>query len=155
MENVDKDEWYTPACITDPLGPFDLDPAAPSGDHRRIATREFTKEDDGLSQPWNGRVWLNPPFSQPLLRQFVHRMAQHGNGVMLIPCRGFDTAWFQEDVFGKASAILFLKGRVPFTGPGGKKGGHPPIGTLLVAYGEGNANVLLMADLDGAFMRLH
>jgi len=149
-----KNEWYTPAYITDPLGPFDLDPAAPAGDHRRIAAREFTEEEDGLAQPWSGRVWLNPPFSQPLLRQFVHRMAEHGNGIMLIPCRGFDTAWFQEDVFGKAFAILFLRGRVTFTGPGGRRGGHPPIGTLLVAYGEENADILERSGINGAFVKL-
>ena len=149
-----KNEWYTPACITDPLGPFDLDPAAPEVEHRRIAAREYTKADDGLAQPWSGRVWLNPPFSQPLLRQFVHRMAQHGNGIMLIPCRGFDTAWFQEDVFGKATALLFVKGRLSFTGPCGRRGVHPPIGTLLVAYGEGNADILEHSGIEGAFVRL-
>lgn len=152
--NHNKDEWYTPAWITDPLGRFDLDPAAPSVPHRKIAGREYTKADDGLILPWSGRVWLNPPFSQPLLRQFVHRMAQHGNGIVLIPCRGFDTTWFQEDIFEKASAVLFLRGRVTFSGPGSRKGGHSPIGTLLVAYGKNNADILKTCGIIGTFIRL-
>lgn len=154
MDILLKDEWYTPQSLTDALGPFDLDPASPEAGHRRIADKEFTKADDGLSQPWHGRVWLNPPFSQPLLRRFVHRMAQHANGIMLIPCRGFDTAWFQEDVFGKASAVLFLRGRVTFSGPKGRRGGHSPIGTLLVAYGKDNAVVLKTCGINGTFIKL-
>ncbi len=76
-------------------------------------------------------------------------VAPHG-----VPCRGFDTAWFQEDVFGKASAVLFLRGLVTFSGPGGRKGGHSPIGTLLVAYGEDNAVVLKTCGINGTLIRL-
>lgn len=140
--NHNKDEWYTPAWITDPLGPFDLDPAAPSVPHRKIAGREYTKADDGLSLPWEGRVWLNPPFSHPAVRLFARRMAEHGNGIMLLLCRGFDAAWFQDDVLEKADALLFLRGHVRFIGPDGTAGRNAPLGTLLAAYGRDNADIL-------------
>lgn len=59
-------EHYTPASVTEParalLGAFDLDPAScPEANERIRATRFFTQADDGLSQAWSGRVWLNPP----------------------------------------------------------------------------------------------
>lgn len=149
-----KDEWYTPAWVTDPLGPFDLDPAAPLVPHRKIAGREYTKADDGLSLPWEGRVWLNPPFSHPALKSFVRKMAEHGDGIMLLLCRGFDAGWFQDDVLGKADAILLLRGRVRFIGPDGKAGRNAPLGTLLAAYGKDNARVLQECGIKGTFIRI-
>jgi len=149
-----KDEWYTPAWITDPLGHFDLDPAAPIAPHRQIADREYTKADDGLSLRWEGRVWLNPPFSHPALKSFVGKMAEHGDGIMLLLCRGFDTGWFQDDVLGKADALLLMRGRVRFIRPDGKAGKSAPLGTLLAAYGKDNARVLQECGLPGKYVPL-
>ena len=59
-----RDDWPTPQWLADQLaaefGAFDLDPAA-SPDNAK-APVFFTEADDGLSQPWKGRVWLNPPY---------------------------------------------------------------------------------------------
>jgi hypothetical protein len=44
----------------------------------------YNKNDDGLKQEWKGRVWLNPPYSRPLIECFVKRMAEHGNGIALL-----------------------------------------------------------------------
>ena len=60
-------EHYTPLWILDAarrvLGTIDLDPATSSyANAKRVrAERFFTREDDGLSRDWIGRVWLNPP----------------------------------------------------------------------------------------------
>lgn len=62
----DSPEWYTPLPFIEAarrvMGAIDLDPA--SHDDCRLhvgAARHFTKEDDGLAQPWEGRIFLNPP----------------------------------------------------------------------------------------------
>ena len=56
------DEWLTPPEILRPLGAFDLDPCAPIMRPWDTAAKHLNVNDDGLSQPWHGRVWCNPPF---------------------------------------------------------------------------------------------
>ena len=56
-------EWVTPAAVFAQLdaefGPFDLDPCATAENAK--ASRFYTAEDDWLSQPWKGRVFMNSP----------------------------------------------------------------------------------------------
>ena len=44
----------------------------------------YDKNDNGLVREWTGRVWLNPPYSRPLIERFVERMAEHNNGIALL-----------------------------------------------------------------------
>ena len=59
-------DLYTPADLADlavtVLGEIDLDPASDASGRSPIpAKRIFTREDDVLAQPWEGRIWLFPP----------------------------------------------------------------------------------------------
>jgi phage N-6-adenine-methyltransferase len=143
--NVD---WYTPPWVFDRLGiSFDLDPCQPE---KRIswipAARRFTLADDGLTQPWCGRVWLNPPYGKHT-RDWLNKMHMHRNGVALVFART-DCAWFHESV-AQADAILFLRGRVKFVDGLGVTGGSGAgSGSMLVAWGEVNVAALeAMQDL--------
>lgn len=80
-----NDECFTPSWIFDALSlRFDLDVASPTHTHAHVPAAHFyTKEEDGLVQPWFGRVWMNPPFSKPL--PWVERFMQHQNGIALLP----------------------------------------------------------------------
>lgn len=69
------DEWYTPKEILEALGPFDLDPCAPLVPLWNTAAVMYNKNDDGLSKQWSGRVWLNPPYSRPLINRFIEKMS--------------------------------------------------------------------------------
>lgn len=123
------DEWYTPKEIIDALGEFDLDPCAPVAPPYKTANVMYNKNDDGLKQEWKGRVWLNPPYSRPLIECFVKRMAEHGNGIALLFNR-CDSKMFQDVIFEKATAMKFLRNRIRFFRPDGTRGDSPGCGSI-------------------------
>lgn len=67
------DEWYTPKEIIQALGTFDLDPCAPIQPLWPTAKVMYNKNDDGLKKEWFGRVFLNPPYSRPLIERFIKK----------------------------------------------------------------------------------
>lgn len=147
-----SDEYYTPLEIVRALGHFDLDPSAAPGHH--TADTLYLKEDNGLSKEWFGRVWLNPPYSQPLLKQFLTKMESHNNRIVLLFNR-CDNLMFHEIIFPKATALKFLRKRIHFIRPDGTKAGHPSCGSVLIAFGMDNAISLKESSLKGKFIWLN
>lgn len=147
-----SDVWLTPREILWPLGPFDLDPCAPSVRPWETAGKHFSLPLDGLLQPWEGRVWLNPPYSREAVK-WLRKIAKHGNGTALVFART-ETAWFVESIWKRADAILFLEGRVTFRLPDGTKAaansGAP---SVLVAYGENNVWALEQSGIPGFLVK--
>ena len=86
--NADSGEktWLTPKYIIDALGHFDTDPCCPPNMPWRTADRMLTKEDDGTTAPWIGRVWCNPPYGREAL-PFLERMARYQGGVLSLSLR--------------------------------------------------------------------
>ena len=126
--------WLTPPEIISELGPFDLDPCAAPG--WPTARRHYYEADNGLRQPWGGRVWLNPPYTVDQIREWMMRMREHDQGTALVFART-ETRWFHESVWGRARAVLFLDGRLNFHTPDGvrsKKNAGAP--SVLIAYGN-------------------
>ena len=145
-----KDEWPTPPHIIKALGLFDLDPCAPHESRRPwdMASRHYSAEDDGLNQPWEGRVWCNPPYGLEAAK-WLDRLANHGNGIALIFART-ETAMFFEHVWGKADAVLFLRGRLHFHHvDGARAAANAGAPSVLVAYGEHNVQALRDSGIDG------
>jgi len=146
------DTWLTPPGILQALGPFDLDPcAAPEPRPWSTAARHITRPDDGLTETWHGRVWLNPPYSADV-GPWVGRLAGHGCGTALVFART-ETSWFVDYVWRKATALLFVAGRLHFCYPDGQtaeaNAGAP---SALVAYGQGDASRLLGSGIEGAYV---
>lgn len=116
-------EWYTPKkyveSARDFLGAIDLDPASCEQAQETVrATKYFSIDDDGLQQEWHGRVWLNPPYKQPEIQQFMQKAAdEYAAGriteAIILTHNYTDTAWFHIGA-GSASAICFTRGRIAF-----------------------------------------
>lgn len=140
-------EWYTPPEIFDALGvAFDLDPCSPlAGPLPWIpATNALTIADDGLATPWEGRVWMNPPYGKQT-QWWMKKLAQHGNGIALVFSRT-DTEWFHHAA-QLATAVCFVKQRIRFVKPDRTRGGTPGSGSMLLAFGDDNAEALRASGL--------
>lgn len=146
--------WLTPPELIDALGPFDLDPcAAPSPRPWPTAARHIELPDDGLAADWEGHVWLNPPYSFEAWR-WLDKLAAHGDGIALIFART-ETAGFVEQVWQKASGVLFLHGRLYFHhADGTRAAANSGAPSCLVAYGQRAAERLVTTDLPGTYVPL-
>jgi len=146
------DSWLTPPAILAALGPFDLDPcAAPDPAPWPTATAHYRLPTDGLTEQWAGRVWLNPPYSRDV-GPWVAKLARHGHGTALVFART-ETAWFWTTVWQRATALLFLTGRLHFHLPDGRRApmnaGAP---SVLAAYGAADAALLRACGLPGTYV---
>lgn len=106
QEQQTSDDFYTPRWIFDRMGiTFDLDVAAPPGGVPWVpADRYYTLEDDGLTAPWSGRVWMNPPYSHPA--PWLDRFVAHGDGVALLTVA--KSAWSQRLWDDQRAALVFI-----------------------------------------------
>ena len=126
-----SDDYLTPAWVFDALGlTFDLDVASPPWETYVPALRKFTKADDGLSQPWEGRVWMNPPFSNTA--PWVSRFIEHRHGIALVPAS--NGLWFGH-LWEAADGIAVHVARVYFeSASGGPRDVN--VRTIFAAFGD-------------------
>lgn len=122
-------EWDSPAHILDRgralLGGFDLDPASNAVAQETVKARAWFGLDhpdlarrDGLAAPWNGRVWMNPPYGRVIGAWVEKLRAEAAAGrvtraLVLLPART-DTQWFKP--LRQACALCFVDGRLVFSG---------------------------------------
>jgi len=132
------DDYYTPRWIFDALGlTFDLDVACPpEGPINVPAARWYTAADDGLAQPWTGRVWMNPPYSNP--SPWVARFLEHGNGIALLPYS--KSKWLQS-LWDSDAAIVYIY-TIKFERLDHTLNGSTPFPLALWALGDDNIQAL-------------
>ncbi len=146
---MDSEIWLTPPEIVAALGPFDLDPCAPSERPWDTARMHYDAAQDGLKLPWQGRVWLNPPYGSQT-GAWLKRLASHGDGVAIVFARTETRDW-QTHIWSAADAIMFLHGRLHFyraDGTRAKANAGAP--SALIAYGQNNVTALRESGISGA-----
>lgn len=143
-----ENEWYTPTHLIEKaravMGGIDVDPASNEAAQKEVrAGKFFTKDDDGLTKEWTGRVWMNPPYSKELIPHFCSKLleeleAGRATDAITLTHNYTDNQWFHA-LAGRASAICFTKGRVKFYSPSGE----------IAAPTQGQAFCYFGSDVDG------
>ena len=156
--NSGQNEWYTPAewiaLARNVMGCIDCDPASSEIANETVkAARFYTAEDDGRDKPWGARVWMNPPYAQPLIADFCEQMASRVESGEVIEAivlvnNGTETAWFQR-LLSQASAVCFPKSRIRFFSPDGMQGA-PLQGQAVVYFGPHPEAFITAAKSHGA-----
>ena len=133
------DEWTTPADIVARvlmcLGKIDVDPCSDEAD-TVPATIHYHETEDGLTRPWEGRVYMNPPYGDVIAAWVEKLVAEYECGhaaeaIALIPSRT-DTQWFRQFA---PFPRCFISGRLKF-------GGHEnsaPFPSMAVYLGKNTA----------------
>lgn len=135
------DLWETPQAFFDTLNEefhFQLDVCA-SPENAKCKTY-YTSNDDGLTKPWRGVCWCNPPYGRAIgkwVRRASLAAAAGDTVVMLLPART-DTQWFHDYIYNQKNVeIRFVKGRLKF---GNSKNSAPFPSMVVVFYGRQDKN---------------
>ena len=113
--DCDSISYGTPRSIFDPLNDefsFNLDPCACS--ERILCPDNYFR--DGLTEPWRGRVFMNPPFNEihKWVEKAYHSAREGATVVCLLPSRT-DQAWFHSFILCYAE-IRWIRKRVKYVG---------------------------------------
>ena len=140
--NSGENEWYTPEQYIESarrvMGNIDLDPASNEIANKRVgATTIFTKDDDGLSKDWFGNIWMNPPYAQPLISQFIEKLAVNRTfeQAIVLVNNATETQWGQM-LLQASDAVCFHQGRIRFIDSNGVQGQAPLQGQMICYLGE-------------------
>jgi hypothetical protein len=133
-------EFYSPPDVVEAAralfgGAIDLDPASCKVANEKVmAGRFYSARDDGLSRPWFGRVWINPPFPwAPWVPKLLTERHNVEAVIALAPTRCTTAKYFQPLVAASA-AVLKMNGRIRFWGP--NAGASPDDGHELFYFGS-------------------
>ena len=147
--------WQTPPSLLAAIlaaggrAEFDPDPCSSASDGPVPALTRWTEADDGLSRPWCGTIFVNPPYSRALPKWVAKCAAEADVGAVvigLVPSRT-DTQWWHDHVAYRAS-IIMLKGRLRFSG-----GAHAaPFPSAIVVWGDSGLAERIAGVIPGAWL---
>jgi len=141
--NSGENEWYTPLYIIElarnTMGSIDLDPATTLLANETVQAKQiFTDADDGLIKKWFGNVWLNPPYSQPLISEFSNKLITELKNIQqacVLVNNATETTWLQN-MLRECNSVCFIKGRIKFIDKEGNPSGAPLQGQTILYFGN-------------------
>lgn len=143
--NSGENEWYTPLefieAARETMGQIDLDPASCELANKNVKAKIFyTKEDDGLTKKWAGKVWMNPPYASSLIGKFSEKICtefkdNHIQEACILVNNATETKWAQQ-LLSICSAICFVEKRIKFIDKNGNPSGSPLQGQMIVYLGS-------------------
>ncbi len=158
----ENNEFATPTEIWRPLSRavdgFDLDPCS-GAEAVPIAPERYTKEDDGLRQPWHGDVFVNPPWSGSdgdgsakeawLQKAISEALREETDRIIVLLPVDTSTHWFHSYVVEAESVCFVGPGRIPFEG--GDR--NPSFGLLIAVFGPVDDRLANALDTFGVVFR--
>ncbi len=139
-------EWYTPAVylqsVRDFFGEIDLDPASSTIANETVQAKEiYTANDNGLTLPWNGRVFVNPPYGvesgQSVAGQFCCKaIEEHAAGnasEVIILVNSVHSQKWQAPLYDYA--VCFVDHRIKFVKGDGGENENPTFQNIFVYLG--------------------
>ena len=132
----ESDLYETPPHIFENLsrafGPFDLDVCALKLTAK--CDRFFSPHDNALDQRWEGRCWMNPPYSDPLpWISKAQNEAKFGAFIVALLPSDTSTAWYQMMKLDPNCILLHPAGRIRFH-LNGMQCGSPKFGSVVAVF---------------------
>ena len=113
-------EGYTPPEYIEMsrrvMGSIDLDPASNDFAQEVVKANIYYSEDDnGLDKDWVGNVWMNPPYANKLIVQFIDKLINEKQvtQAIVLTNNNTDTQWFKK-LYNWADLLCFTTGRINF-----------------------------------------
>ena len=135
-------EWWTPIeymeSVREVMQHIDLDPASCEKANAVVRAATFySEEDDGLMQPWFGKVFMNPPYStnKPFAEKMIAEY-EAGNveeAIVLLGAHAIETKWFANywDY-----VLCFTGHRIKFNTPSGPAVAGNIAGSVFIYLGS-------------------
>lgn len=138
---------------------IDLDAASNAQAQEVVqATRWFSLEDDALTQDWEGRVWLNPPYSHPLVERFALKAIEEFKSgrvkqLLMLVNSSTSSVWWHE--LAKAcNVVAFPLGRLSFWSPHGLDSDNNRNSSTVFYFGQNEYFVFRHLHQQGYFTLL-
>lgn len=138
---TEKDDWQTPPDIVTAIDQaVDGITTDPSAQEQTDIGREYnyTFDDDGLSQPWYGTCFVNPPFSQK--ERFLEKIVEEYQEdrvdeiIVLTPDSTDTVSWWHKYIAPHASYVCFHEGRIAYYDDGTRVSNNVPFGTAISVF---------------------
>lgn len=139
--NSGENEWYTPPQYIEAarrvMGTIDLDPASSECANEVVkAKKYFDEATNGLDKTWYGNIWMNPPYAQPAIFEFISKLeTETFEQAVVLVNNATETKWGQK-LLELSNAVCFHTGRIRFVSPDGELGDAPLQGQMIAYIGK-------------------